>query len=90
MASQEKIFLSLNVKAKFYLRIKFNKQEEQKFEPKHQDSNLEMTMSENEGSLLLLTCEEFEARYPEIAESAHEDSFKVPKHQKRWNNKKGS
>ncbi len=38
---------------------------------------------ESEGSLLLMSCEEFSRRYPDIAESAHEHSFKASKTPKR-------
>jgi len=41
--------------------------------------DLDVSISDNsEGSLVLMTCEEFELRYPEIAESQHEFSYKQP------------
>jgi hypothetical protein len=40
-----------------------------------QDIDVIISEDDNEGSLVHMTCDEFEKRYPEIAESVQENSF---------------
>lgn len=43
-----------------------------------QDVDVVISEDDNEGSLVHMTCDEFEKRYPEIAESVQENSYCKP------------
>jgi hypothetical protein len=58
-----------------------------------QDVDVVISEDDNEGSLVHMTCDEFEKRYPEIAESVQENSYVKPKAKQaksRGNSKKVS